>query len=159
MRWTERRNLACFLDLIARNQLEVASLVSGIFPLTKATQVYADLSSGALAGAVGVLLEYPAPDGASEPPATSQLVPGGRPAGPRPAEAGQLAVGFIGAGNYATSMLLPHLAKLDTVRLAHVATNRVAVGGQRPAAVRLRHRLDRRGRRARATSRWTRSSS
>jgi predicted dehydrogenase/threonine dehydrogenase-like Zn-dependent dehydrogenase len=133
VRWTERRNLACFLDLISRNQLEVASLVSGIFPLTKATQVYADLSSGALAGAVGVLLEYPAPDRASEPPATSQLVPGGRPAGPRPAEAGQLAVGFIGAGNYATSMLLPHLAKLDTVRLAHVATNRSlsAVNAQR----------------------------
>src|SRR5689334_9767087 len=61
VRWTERRNLACFLDLISRNQLEVASLVSGIFPLTKATQVYADLSSGTLAGAVGVLLEYPAP--------------------------------------------------------------------------------------------------
>src|SRR5689334_11098116 len=134
VRWTERRNLACFLDLISRNQLEVASLVSGIFPLTKATQVYADLSSGTLAGAVGVLLEYPAPDGASEPPATSQLVPGGRPAGPRPAAGqGQLSVGFIGAGNYASSMLLPHLARLDTVRLAHVATTRSlsAVNAQR----------------------------
>jgi predicted dehydrogenase len=42
-------------------------------------------------------------------------------------------VGFIGAGNYASSMLLPHLAKLDTVRLAHVATTRSlsAVNAQR----------------------------
>ncbi|HMG63669.1 MAG TPA: Gfo/Idh/MocA family oxidoreductase, partial [Streptosporangiaceae bacterium] len=41
-----------------------------------------------------------------------------------PARAGQLAVGFIGAGNYATSMLLPHLARNPAVQLAHVATTR-----------------------------------
>jgi predicted dehydrogenase len=40
------------------------------------------------------------------------------------ASAGQVAVGFIGAGNYATSMLLPHLAKSSAVNLAHVATTR-----------------------------------
>ena len=45
----------------------------------------------------------------------------------------QLAIGFIGAGNYASSMLLPHLARLETVRLAHVATTRSlsAVNAQR----------------------------
>ena len=37
---------------------------------------------------------------------------------------GRLAVGFIGAGNYATSMLLPHLARNSAVRLTHVATTR-----------------------------------
>jgi threonine dehydrogenase-like Zn-dependent dehydrogenase len=52
VRWTERRNLACFLDLIARQNLEVESLVSGVFPIERATEVYADLSSGSLA-AVG----------------------------------------------------------------------------------------------------------
>src|SRR5690349_22837200 len=59
VRWTERRNLECFLDLIARQDIEVESLVSGVFPLDRATTVYQDLSSGKLA-AVGVLLEYPA---------------------------------------------------------------------------------------------------
>ena len=33
VRWTERRNLECFLDLIARKELEVETLVSGVFPL------------------------------------------------------------------------------------------------------------------------------
>jgi predicted dehydrogenase len=33
-------------------------------------------------------------------------------------------VGFVGAGNYATSMLLPHLAKLPAANLAHVATTK-----------------------------------
>jgi predicted dehydrogenase/threonine dehydrogenase-like Zn-dependent dehydrogenase len=136
VRWTERRNLACFLDLIARQDLEVASLVSNIFPLDQATKVYADLSSGSLP-AVGVLLEYQGQEAggstgvvppwtstateADRKPQASMVKPGGaaRGTGER-----QLAVGFIGAGNYASSMLLPHLAKMEAVRLAHVATTR-----------------------------------
>ena len=122
VRWTERRNLGCFLDLLARKDIEVESLVSATFPIEKATSAYDDLASGTLQ-AVGVLLEYPKPETPAGPPATSRLLPGGQPAAPRPAE-GRLAVGFIGAGSYATSMLLPHLAGDPAVRLAHVATNR-----------------------------------
>jgi predicted dehydrogenase/threonine dehydrogenase-like Zn-dependent dehydrogenase len=132
VRWTERRNLACFLDLIAHNDMEVDSLVSGVFPLENATKVYGDLKSGALA-AVGVLLEYPARRPGSEQPGTSRVaIPAGRSASRGPG-AQQLSVGFIGAGNYASSMLLPHLAKLGTVTLAHVATTRSlsAVNAQR----------------------------
>jgi predicted dehydrogenase/threonine dehydrogenase-like Zn-dependent dehydrogenase len=132
VRWTERRNLECFLDLIARKEIDVESLVSGIYPVEEATAVYGDLASGS--NAVGVLLKYPAPAAAdTEPRAVSQLISGSLAAAPRGAPKGQLAVGFIGAGNYASSMLLPHLAKLETVRLAHVATNRSlsAVNAQR----------------------------
>jgi predicted dehydrogenase/threonine dehydrogenase-like Zn-dependent dehydrogenase len=122
VRWTERRNLGCFLDLLARKDLEVESLVSATFPIEAATSAYEDLASGTLQG-VGVLLRYPEPETPAGPPATSRLLPGGQPAATRPTE-GQLAVGFIGAGSYATSMLLPHLAGDPAVRLAHVATNR-----------------------------------
>jgi predicted dehydrogenase/threonine dehydrogenase-like Zn-dependent dehydrogenase len=122
VRWTERRNLECFLDLIAREELEVESLVSGVFPLERATTVYNDLAAGSLSG-VGVLLEYPAHPQDSQPPAASRLVFADR-AQPRGTAGQQLAVGFIGAGNYASSMLLPHLARLKTVQLAHVATTR-----------------------------------
>ena len=112
VRWTERRNLECFLDLIARKEIEVESLVSGVFPMEQATAVYSDLASGSLA-AVGVLLEYPAPPADSQPPAASRSVPAGRPSAPRGSGEEQLAIGFIGAGNYASSMLLPHLARLE----------------------------------------------
>ena len=123
VRWTERRNLECFLDLLAHKDIEVESLVTGTFPIEKATAVYDDLASGTLP-AVGVLLKYPQPETAAAPPATSRVISGGQDAASRPAHAGQLAVGFIGAGNYATSMLLPHLTKNPAVRLAHVATTR-----------------------------------
>ena len=123
VRWTERRNLECFLDLLAHKDVEVESLITGTFPIEKATAVYADLASGVLP-AVGVLLKYPEPETAAAPPATSRVISGGQAAAPRAAHAGLLAVGFIGAGNYATSMLLPHLTKNPAVRLAHVATTR-----------------------------------
>jgi predicted dehydrogenase/threonine dehydrogenase-like Zn-dependent dehydrogenase len=131
VRWTERRNLECFVDLIARGDIEVESLVSGIFPLDRAASVYSDLAAGSLA-AVGVLLEYPAEPRDSQPPTANGLVSAGR-AAPRGTAEQQMATGFIGAGNYASSMLLPHLARLDTVRLAHVATTRSlsAVNAQR----------------------------
>ncbi len=133
VRWTERRNLECFLDLLAGKEIEVESLVSGVFPMERATAVYSDLASGALA-AVGVLLAYPERPSDSQPPAVSQLiVSSGRPAAARGTGGQQLAIGFIGAGSYASSMLLPHLAKLSAARLAHVATNRSlsAVNAQR----------------------------
>src|SRR5215472_5893987 len=132
VRWTERRNLECFLDLLARKDLEVATLVSGIYPIEEATATYRDLASGSL-DAVGALFKYPAPVADGEPRAVSQLVSGSRAAAPPSTGKDQLAVGFIGAGNYASSMLLPHLAKLDTVHLAHVATTRSlsAVNAQR----------------------------
>jgi predicted dehydrogenase/threonine dehydrogenase-like Zn-dependent dehydrogenase len=132
VRWTERRNLACFLDLIARGDLEVDSLVSGVFPLDRATEVYGDLTSGKLAS-IGVLLEYDAGPSRSAPATSHQLAESRPAARPGPNGQRELAVGFIGAGNYASSMLLPHLAKLDGVRLARVATTKSlsAVNAQR----------------------------
>ena len=131
VRWTERRNLACFLDLIARNDIEVDSLISGVFPMENATSVYNDLSSGAIA-AVGVLLEYPAAPAGDIAPVVAWTPAVDRPSA-RAVGDHQLAVGFIGAGNYASSMLLPHLAALDDVKLSHVATTRSlsAVNAQR----------------------------
>jgi predicted dehydrogenase/threonine dehydrogenase-like Zn-dependent dehydrogenase len=139
VRWTERRNLECFLDLLARKDLEVETLVSGTFPMHDAVSVYADLSSGTLMG-VGVLLEYPAPDPESRPRSAASLDRAVVPSAPARASKGpngpagkRLAIGFIGAGNYASSMLLPHLAQMPNAQLAHVATTRSlsAVNAQR----------------------------
>jgi predicted dehydrogenase/threonine dehydrogenase-like Zn-dependent dehydrogenase len=135
VRWTERRNLECFLDLLARKDLEVETLISGVFPLENASTVYADLSSGALK-AVGVLLQYPAPPADSPPKAATSMVRAGAvasAAAPRGRNEGRLAIGFIGAGNYASGTLLPRLAGLPSARLAHVATTRSlsAVNAQR----------------------------
>src|SRR6266536_5006997 len=111
VRWTERRNLECFLDLIERKEIEVETLISGVFPFEQAATVYADMASGSV-NAVGVLLEYPAPTAEPRPREISRVVPSPAPAA-RSGNTGRLAIGFIGAGNYASSMLLPHLARQD----------------------------------------------
>src|SRR5690348_13889458 len=123
VRWTERRNIECFLDLLAHKEIEVETLITGVFPVEQARSVYADLASGAVP-AVGVLLSYPSPPADSPARSISRVVPADRKTAPLGTSAGQLAAGFIGAGNYASSMLLPHLARMANVRLAHVATAR-----------------------------------
>ena len=125
VRWTEKRNLESFLDLVARSEVEVATLISGVFPIADAAKVYADLKSGELQ-AVGVLLEYPVAAENAPAPATSRVLPAATTSASRHprAEEAHVAVGFIGAGNYASSMLLPHLVRVKTAQLAHVATTR-----------------------------------
>lgn len=128
VRWTERRNLGCFLHLVASGAVDVAPLVSGVHPITEATSVYEQLRTGALEG-VGFLLAYPRPEGADAVEPAERTVRGGAPA-PVPARSrtgthgAAVRLGFVGAGNYATSMLLPHLAKNPAATLATVATTR-----------------------------------
>jgi predicted dehydrogenase/threonine dehydrogenase-like Zn-dependent dehydrogenase len=121
VRWTERRNLECFVDLLAGGKLAVEALVSEDFPVADAPDVYGRLHSGDLEG-IGFLFRYPDPD--VSPGAMSWRTVARDP-DHRPQKAtagGGVKVGFIGAGNYASSMLLPHLAGRTDVELSLVAT-------------------------------------
>ena len=124
VRWTERRNLECFVDLIAREQIDLSSLVARVFPIAEAAEAYQRLSGGTIQG-VGFLFEYPD----TTPPVPLPLVstqpePVERSIGRHARTVQSVRLGFIGAGSYASSMLLPHLAKHENVVLAHVATNK-----------------------------------
>src|ERR1700677_306200 len=144
VRWTERRNLACFIDAIARKEIDPEPLIAGTFSLDDAPRVYEGLGTGALRG-VGYLFEY---DRAAEAPVEeagqtelaerAALIPRAATTTSPPSEhsrrrSGTLRIGFVGAGNYAASMLLPHLAKEQGLELAQVATRRSlsAVNAQR----------------------------
>lgn len=120
VRWTERRNLECFLDLVQRGRVDVSALISHITPFSSAEQTYQRLHEGELRG-IGVLFSYPTaqPTARTTTVATPVVQPTTHAAAPidRP-----LRIGFVGAGNYASSMLLPHLVDRDDVRLAHVVT-------------------------------------
>jgi predicted dehydrogenase len=127
VRWTERRNLACFLDLVARGRVNVEPLVSHIADFDDAVETYQRLKDGDLK-AVAVLFRYPEHVAeAEEAAAPAVAVPAvKRPSGgvSRPTRAANTPVrlAFVGAGNYATSMLLPHLAQRDGVKLSTVVT-------------------------------------
>ncbi|MEU5076923.1 bi-domain-containing oxidoreductase [Streptomyces asoensis] len=126
VRWTERRNLACFLDLVARGRVDVEPLISHVADFDDAVETYRSLKGGELK-AVAVLFRYPGDD--AEPPARTPEVtvpavrrPGGTVSAPPRAAKSPVRLAFVGAGNYATSMLLPHLAQRDGVELSTVVT-------------------------------------
>jgi predicted dehydrogenase/threonine dehydrogenase-like Zn-dependent dehydrogenase len=127
VRWTERRNLACFLDLVARGRVDVEPLITRTAAFDDAVETYQRLKDGDLK-AVAVLFRYPEQVAEDEPSAdvpvmTVPAVPGGgKSAAPLRAARTPVRLAFVGAGNYATSMLLPHLAQRDGVELSTVVT-------------------------------------
>ncbi|GAA2663313.1 bi-domain-containing oxidoreductase [Streptomyces lunalinharesii] len=122
VRWTERRNLACFLDLAARGRVDVEPLVSHVAAFDDAVETYRRLEDGDLK-AVAVLFRYPegaTAQAAKAPAVAVPAVPVRR--GPARSATKPVRLAFVGAGNYATSMLLPHLAGRDGVELSTVVT-------------------------------------
>src|SRR3984957_2254687 len=102
VRWTEKRNLESFLDLRARGEVEVGTLIRGIFPMPGPGRVYREPKSGPVK-AVGVLLEYPVPADDAPAPATKQLLPRAKQAAVRTTVSGpkdRVEIGFVGAGSY-----------------------------------------------------------
>jgi predicted dehydrogenase len=124
VRWTERRNLACFLDLAARGRVDVGPLVSHVADFDDAVDTYRRLQDGELK-AVTALFRYPAHQGEAESPEVAVPVvkrSGGRTPVPSRSVKAPVRLAFVGAGNYATSMLLPHLARREGVELSTVVT-------------------------------------
>ncbi|WP_116200964.1 bi-domain-containing oxidoreductase [Amycolatopsis circi] len=126
VRWTERRNLECFLDLAARGKLDVSPLISHTADFSAAVDTYRALNEGELK-AVAVLFRYP-----DAPPAEDEsvvsAVPAVAAAETRSNPLRDLRIGFIGAGNYASSMILPHLAGDERVLLTDVVTTSALSG-------------------------------
>jgi len=104
VRWTEQRNMAEFLRLLADGRVDVRRLITHHFAVDDAPQAYATMTDPAT-GSLGVLLEY----AQGEP--ERQRIDVGRPAVSEPLQgAVAVGVGFLGAGNFATATLLPALA-------------------------------------------------
>lgn len=121
VRWTERRNLAAFLDLIAQGRLQINPLITHRFPLDEALQGY-ELILKNLAPYIGVVLTYPTGE-TRETQEPIQLRQVWLEPPPQKTEIGEcLAVGLIGGGMFTKNILLPALKKIAGVKLLGVAT-------------------------------------
>jgi predicted dehydrogenase/threonine dehydrogenase-like Zn-dependent dehydrogenase len=117
VRWTEQRNFEAVLDMLADSRLDVGSLISHRFGVDQAATAYEAILGSE--PALGVVLTYAAEAGgaARDPMARTVALPAAaRAADPR------AVIGFIGAGNYATSVLIPAFraggARLRTIASA-----------------------------------------
>ena len=116
VRWTEQRNMSAFLALAAAGKINVAPLITHRFKLEQADAAYGLISGQVQEPCLGVLFEY-------EQPVAAQLTRIEiNPTGTRSTLAGRVGISVVGAGNFACSMLLPHLLKNDLAVLRGVAT-------------------------------------
>ncbi|MBE1581432.1 bi-domain-containing oxidoreductase [Amycolatopsis roodepoortensis] len=126
VRWTERRNLECVVDLMGSGRLDVEPLISHVSAFSDAVETYRKLDEGELK-AVAVLFEYEKRAATTTEPVTSVDLP--KPVTSRAVpKIDTLRVAFIGAGNYASSMLLPHLVQEEYLDLFEVVTTSALSG-------------------------------
>jgi predicted dehydrogenase/threonine dehydrogenase-like Zn-dependent dehydrogenase len=118
VRWTENRNMEAVLDMMAMRKLTVQPLITHRIPVEESLRAYDIITGKIQEPYLGVLIQYAEP---SAPVGLSRRVEL-RSAGT--AVSGRKAVlGFIGAGNFTQSMLLPPVMKL-TPRLRGLATGK-----------------------------------
>ncbi len=100
VRWTERRNMEEFVRLVHAKKVNVEKLTTHTFPIAEALKAYAMIARGTKERYIGVLLEYPH-EGKTFPNYVSVAPPH--------ESKGTLSVGFIGAGSFAQSLLIPFI--------------------------------------------------
>ncbi|OCQ20167.1 dehydrogenase [Pseudoalteromonas luteoviolacea] len=98
VRWTEQRNFEAILDMMAGGQLNVKQLITHRILFENATEAYDLLTSDK--SALGILLQYGSP---SESRHTSKVTLNSEVV----YKPGEPVIGFVGAGNYASRVLIP----------------------------------------------------
>ncbi len=127
VRWTENRNMQSYLELLARGRIDVQPLIDRVVPVDEAPGVYRALADAAGALPLGVLIRYPDDTrDLPEPSDSTRVVIRGH----RPAPDGPLKYALVGAGAFATSMLVPQMKKRrDRFFLKAVVSRNASQGG------------------------------
>jgi predicted dehydrogenase/threonine dehydrogenase-like Zn-dependent dehydrogenase len=113
VRWTEQRNMEAVLGLMAEDKLDVENLTTHEYPFDDALDAY-DLIQNETEPHVGILLDYDV----EQPQDEVVHVQPGKTHVPTD----QLGVGFVGAGNYASVHLIPHIRDHNDASLIGLAT-------------------------------------
>jgi len=113
VRWTEQRNMQAFQQLIQTGAIDVSYLTTHIFKLDDAPKAY-DMMMAKSEPFVGILIEYDVAKSVTRE--KIRVLPKVR------SQKSEVRIGFIGAGSYAQSNLLPYLKGVTQVSLKGVLT-------------------------------------
>lgn len=116
VRWTEQRNLEAVLDMMASGAVDVMPLISHRFSIEDAAQAY-ELVGGA-APSLGIILTYPG----IEVSRASRTIQVSALEDATATRAERVSIGFVGAGNYATAVLMSAFRDAHA-RLRYVASS------------------------------------
>jgi predicted dehydrogenase/threonine dehydrogenase-like Zn-dependent dehydrogenase len=114
VRWTEKRNIESFLELIAEKRVNVERLTTHRFPIAGAEHAYRLISGDVQEPYLGVVLNYD-----PEVEVVRRVSLGAAAPARKPEKS--IILGVIGAGGYVPAMLLPHF-KSEGVQFRSIAT-------------------------------------
>jgi predicted dehydrogenase/threonine dehydrogenase-like Zn-dependent dehydrogenase len=112
VRWTEKRNMEAFLDLLASGALQVEPLLAESFAVEEGGRAYAAVEAGAYTGIIDYQVD------ADGKPAAKPSLPAPIP---QTRARDKLRVGCIGAGGFARGMIFPLLCSSPVVAMESVA--------------------------------------
>jgi predicted dehydrogenase/threonine dehydrogenase-like Zn-dependent dehydrogenase len=115
VRWTETRNMEAFLQLLADGKVDVGALITHRFPIDQAQSAYDLIAGKSPQPFLGVLITYP--EFAEE---TQRVTVHGQSRATAVAGEKSVAIGLLGAGNFATSTLLPAIERVGGATLVGV---------------------------------------
>ena len=105
VRWTENRNMKAFQELILNQKIDVSYLTTHTFKIDELPAAY-DMIVNKTEPYIGILVQYDPIQGKEKTKTRIRI----KTAGSKP-EPSRVSIGFIGAGSYAQSHLLPNLPK------------------------------------------------
>jgi predicted dehydrogenase/threonine dehydrogenase-like Zn-dependent dehydrogenase len=104
VRWTENRNMESFLQLISAGKINIKGLITHRFEIENAPKAYDLIAGKTDEKFLGVVLNYQESKSDNKPkPVTAD---------PEATKLSRLGVGFVGAGNFASGVLLPNISKI-----------------------------------------------
>ncbi len=116
VRWTEQRNLESFLEAIASGAVNVKKLITHRFTIERAEEAYQLISGESGEPFLGVVLTY---EGAGAGVKTVDVSDHAAPKG-----SDEVGIAFVGAGAFATGVLVPAFAKASGAKLVSIASGR-----------------------------------
>ncbi|MFV0422652.1 bi-domain-containing oxidoreductase [Oleidesulfovibrio sp.] len=127
VRWTENRNMAEYLRLIATGDLDVIPLIQGVYDIDDVISAYSVLSGPDKP--MMVLLDYgqTLPDSSQN---IGRMQPVTVPGMKRNSKSGPVRVALVGAGGYAQGMHLPNMKKLESLFTLRAVCSRTGTNAQ-----------------------------
>ncbi len=115
VRWTENRNMDAFIKLIANNKINIKQLISHRFNINQATEGYKLISGVTDEKFTGVILQYDQKEKIITKPETrtNPTIPNNNT---------ETNIGFIGAGGFASGVLLPNIKQVGNYNLKAIVS-------------------------------------
>jgi len=123
VRWTENRNMSCFLDLQKENRINLELLISNTFPVDSAPAAFEELTKPGNQS-IGLILHYEDERKAEQKSVVAHKNKEDSQTKYRPdtAHQGKIRIGIIGAGSFATNVIVPLLGKRKDIEIKAIVS-------------------------------------